>query len=120
MSMYVPDPAVKMTVFLIPVLKSCNCDDTSLNTFPVITAITRLSGLFSELFSNGSNFHSCIEKYLGGMPEEELDLSGANEGYWSSIQTVFPDIGEVVNTEQMVQHPQLHYKGIYDCVAKYR
>ncbi|KAI0216555.1 Mitochondrial genome maintenance exonuclease 1 [Lamellibrachia satsuma] len=73
-----------------------------------------------ELFSNGSNFHSCIEKYLGGMPEEELDLSGANEGYWSSIQTVFPDVGEVVNTEQMVQHPQLHYKGIYDCVAKYR
>lgn len=73
-----------------------------------------------EIFSNGSNFHSCIERFLGGTPEEELDLSGANEGYWASIQAVFTDIGEVMSTEKMVQHPQLHYRGKYDCVAKYR
>ena len=82
--------------------------------------LKHFSGLPSEIFSNGSNFHSCVEKFLGGTPEEELDLSGANEGYWTSIQAVFTDIGEVVSTEKMVQHPQLHYRGIYDCVAKYK
>lgn len=74
--------------------------------------------LISELFSNGTNLHLCIQKYLEG--QTDIDLKEPNQGHWASLEPVLGDITDVACTEKSVKHPVLRYKGILDCVANYR
>lgn len=74
--------------------------------------------LILELFSNGTNLHLCIQKYLEG--QSDIDLKEPNRGHWTSLELVLNDVTDVACTEKPVKHPILRYKGILDCVANYR
>lgn len=74
--------------------------------------------MIAELFSNGTNLHLCIQKYLDG--QSDINLKEPNRGHWTSLELVLNDITDVACTEKPVKHPVLRYKGILDCVANYR
>ncbi|KAK3597131.1 hypothetical protein CHS0354_038050 [Potamilus streckersoni] len=65
----------------------------------------------------GINTHDCIRNQLLG---QNIDLMAENEGHWKSVQHVLTEIGQVVDQEQDVIHPELFYKGKFDCIAAYR
>ncbi|XP_069116295.1 mitochondrial genome maintenance exonuclease 1-like [Argopecten irradians] len=68
----------------------------------------------------GSNLHTCIQKYLEGMSQDDLPLEEDNHGHWRSLAHVLPDISDVKAVEVGVSHQTLLYHGKFDCIAKYR
>uniref|UniRef100_A0A8D0EG30 Mitochondrial genome maintenance exonuclease 1 n=1 Tax=Salvator merianae TaxID=96440 RepID=A0A8D0EG30_SALMN len=75
-----------------------------------------------KLFEQGKLFHSALENLL---LNEETSLKGQEEdssvsGALASVQHVLQDVTGVRVLESAVQHENLHYRGIVDCVAKYR
>ena len=77
--------------------------------------------VFAELFSNGRNFHECVGEHLQfGTDVSELRLAEANGGLWESITPVLDHVTDVRLVESTVEHPVLGYKGVIDCVARYR
>lgn len=73
-----------------------------------------------DIINNGSSLHRCIEDYLLGIPESQLNIKEENLGHWKSLKTVIPYIDNVKILEKSVSHPYLMYKGIIDCVATFR
>lgn len=75
-----------------------------------------------NLFLQGELFHAALESIF--LPEEmatkERGEDSAVSGYLSSVQHVLKDISEVKALESAVQHENLQYLGLVDCVAKYR
>jgi genome maintenance exonuclease 1 len=74
---------------------------------------------FSDVFANGTNLHSCIERYLTGQ-KDRIEIRPGNEGHWESIEHVLQDVTGVQFVEHAVRHPDLKYSGIVDCIAEYR
>lgn len=77
--------------------------------------------LYQELLlSRGRSLHKNIYDLLCGQPSEALDVAPENQGHWESLQCILPEIQDVRFLETAVSHPHLQYRGIVDCVAKYR
>uniref|UniRef100_A0A0A9WWU3 Uncharacterized protein n=1 Tax=Lygus hesperus TaxID=30085 RepID=A0A0A9WWU3_LYGHE len=62
----------------------------------------------------GSNFHSAVGKFLLNDEVCKDDLC------MKSMKNVFPHITDIGVIESQVVHPQLAYRGVVDCVAKYK
>ena len=71
------------------------------------------------LLDNGVNLHECIYSKLSGNPDD-TELRKGNEGHWESISKVLPDVSDVIFMEKECVHPELFYRGKFDCIAKYR
>ena len=71
------------------------------------------------ILDNGLNLHECIYNQLSGQPDA-TPLTEGNQGHWESIAKVLPDVSEVMFMEKECIHPELFYKGKFDCIAKYR
>lgn len=77
--------------------------------------------LFLDLFRQGRLFHTAIDAILSGEDLLEEDNFAKNvSGYLQSISHVFDVITEVKAIESVVYHQTLQYRGIVDCVAKYK
>ena len=68
----------------------------------------------------GSTFRKHILKYLSGVPENDLEINDELKNYWSSARAVFPMFQQIVDCEGLVAHPNLKYKGVFDCLAVFR
>ncbi|KAF3708382.1 Mitochondrial genome maintenance exonuclease 1 [Channa argus] len=79
-----------------------------------------------NLFRQGKLFHSALEAILTSCVTIKDKYSGTPEfpaevqGYMESISHILDDIGAVRAIESTVQHANLNYVGIVDCVARYR
>ncbi|XP_053189249.1 mitochondrial genome maintenance exonuclease 1 isoform X1 [Scomber japonicus] len=77
-----------------------------------------------NLFRQGKLFHSALEDVLtsgdknlsSDTPEHPPEV----QGYLQSISHVLEDVRAVRAIESAVQHDSLGYRGIVDCVARYR
>ena len=59
-------------------------------------------------------------EFLSGKPEKDIQIMPKNEGHWLSIKSALAHIGDVKALEMAVLHPNLQYRGIFDCVAQYK
>lgn len=80
-----------------------------------------------NLFKQGKTFHSALEDFLtSGAKWTDQDPSEMSQyppevrGYMESVSHILEDIREVRAIESTVQHNELNYLGIVDCVARYR
>lgn len=74
----------------------------------------------ADMFQVGQTLHRWIEEYLSRKSFEELRAEDSIAGYWRSMQGVLGDISDVFLLETGVDHPFLLYRGVLDCVAKYK
>lgn len=70
------------------------------------------------LFRRGSILHQRIMLQLTG--SGQIVVPKEIENYWKSLSHVFPDVKDVELTEKRVYHPFLCYKGVFDCLAKFK
>ena len=68
----------------------------------------------------GMEFHNCVNKYLRGYPIVASKLTPNTNKCLNSIEWILKDITDVSYVETLVIHPKLGYKGVIDCIAKYR
>ena len=68
----------------------------------------------------GVNLHANIMEFLTGKPVREIQIMPDNQGHWDSLQNALAGLGEVTGLELMVTHPNLMYRGIFDCIATYK
>jgi genome maintenance exonuclease 1 len=73
-----------------------------------------------EVIWQGTNLHACVQQFLSGVPLDEIQIQEKIQGHWGSISPVLSDVSEIRALETNVTHPHLHYKGTFDCVAKYK
>ncbi|KAM9804228.1 mitochondrial genome maintenance exonuclease 1 [Neosynchiropus ocellatus] len=82
-----------------------------------------------NLFRQGKLFHSAVEKILvSGAAQRDTDSPREDspafppeiEGYMRSISQILKDVSAPSAIESAVQHDTLNYRGIVDCVARYR
>lgn len=52
--------------------------------------------------------------------EEVVDVKDAHEGHWESVKTVLGDVKNVKSLEFDCVHPEVFYRGKYDCIAEFR
>ena len=75
----------------------------------------------TDLFANGKNFHECVaEHLLLGSDVSDLPLNEDNRGLWMSVSPLLEHVSDVRLAEKFVEHPLLAYKGVVDCVARFR
>ncbi|RZF41445.1 hypothetical protein LSTR_LSTR000159 [Laodelphax striatellus] len=74
--------------------------------------------LNKENLARGALFHEYVRRYLVGETSND-ELPEKVQHYFKSLAAVFPHISDVKVVESHVAHPQLHYCGFIDCVAKY-
>ncbi|XP_053393925.1 mitochondrial genome maintenance exonuclease 1-like [Mercenaria mercenaria] len=70
------------------------------------------------IIDNGLNLHKCIELTLKG--EEGLNIKESNKGHWESVQTALGDVQKVKSLEYDCVHPEMFYRGKFDCIAEFR
>ncbi|GAB6020669.1 hypothetical protein CHUAL_003338 [Chamberlinius hualienensis] len=85
-----------------------------------VTSILQQTMPESKLFTVGRLLHKQIENRLLGQTALLEPMDERLKGYWKSVGHVFQHFSDVVLLEKKVQHPVLCYKGVLDCVAKYR
>ncbi|KAK0059808.1 mitochondrial genome maintenance exonuclease 1 [Biomphalaria pfeifferi] len=68
----------------------------------------------------GLNLHANIQDYLSGKPLSEIQIMPDNQGHWASLQSTFKTMSNITALEVGVFHPLLLYRGVFDCVAKYK
>ncbi|XP_029305520.1 mitochondrial genome maintenance exonuclease 1 [Cottoperca gobio] len=80
-----------------------------------------------NLFRQGKLFHSAVEDIMRSgatwknrNPSETPECPSEVQGYMESISHVLEDVRAVRATESTVEHAELNYLGIVDCVARYR
>ncbi|XP_070772288.1 mitochondrial genome maintenance exonuclease 1 [Enoplosus armatus] len=80
-----------------------------------------------NLFRQGKLFHSALEDILTSgatgkskNPSEAPEYPPAVQGYMESVSHILEDVKAVRAIESTVQHDTLNYRGIVDCVARYR
>ncbi|XP_053731096.1 mitochondrial genome maintenance exonuclease 1 isoform X1 [Synchiropus splendidus] len=82
-----------------------------------------------NLFRQGKLFHSAVEKILeSGAAQRDTDLPGEDSpafpieiaGYMTSISHILKDVSDPGAIESAVQHDTLNYRGVVDCVARYK
>ncbi|CAG0890148.1 unnamed protein product, partial [Darwinula stevensoni] len=74
----------------------------------------------TELLENGKRLHAVVRERLEGKLEGELSIDASIAGYWRSLGKTLDRVSEVKCLEKRLTHSVLPYKGIVDCVAKYR
>ncbi|XP_060561176.1 mitochondrial genome maintenance exonuclease 1-like [Ruditapes philippinarum] len=70
------------------------------------------------IINDGLNLHKCIEMTLKG--EEDVKVKGSHEGHWESVKTVLGDVKNVKSLESDCVHPEVFYRGKFDCIAEFR
>ena len=100
----------------------CEPNDVKNPSFPCPLSILPFLGLFRH----GKLFHNAVEDILTA----ELSARGPDppgawgspevEGFVESISHILEDVSGVRAMESTVQHRDLNYLGIVDCVARYR
>jgi hypothetical protein len=70
-----------------------------------------------DIFENGSRIHAQIKRHLTG--ETSTEPTDGTVGYWESIKTELANFHDVLAAETKLNHPNLIYTGIIDCVSKY-
>ncbi|KAL6101660.1 mgme1 [Pungitius sinensis] len=80
-----------------------------------------------NLFKQGKLFHSAVEDILASgatcqhrSPSDTSEYPLEVQGYMESISHVLDNVTAVRATESTVHHDALNYRGILDCVARYR
>ncbi|XP_005089645.1 mitochondrial genome maintenance exonuclease 1 [Aplysia californica] len=68
----------------------------------------------------GVNLHANVMEFLSGKPHSELQIMPDNEGHWASLQTALGALGDIKYIEAEILHPNLLYRGVFDCLAQYR
>lgn len=74
--------------------------------------------IFSEQLDRGKNFHECIKDHLMGRSDSADKFK--DNLCCKSVEHVLKNISDVVAVESFIVHPYLGYKGIFDCIAKYK
>ena len=74
--------------------------------------------LISDILDKGHNLHKSIELYLSG--DTEFKVAENNEGHWESVQHVLTEVTGVKVMEEECIHPEMFYRGKFDCIALYR
>ena len=69
-------------------------------------------------FRRGTALHQRIMLQLTG--SGQIAVPKEIENYWKSLSSVFTDVNDVELTEKRVYHPFLCYRGVFDCLAKYK
>lgn len=69
-------------------------------------------------FRRGTALHQRIMLQLTG--SGQIAVPKEIENYWKSLSSVFSDVNDVELTEKRVYHPFLCYRGVFDCLAKYK
>lgn len=70
------------------------------------------------ILDKGSNLHGCIEMKLQG--ETDITVHPKSQGHWESMQHVLGHVHDVKVMEQQCVHPEMFYKGKFDCIANYK
>lgn len=68
--------------------------------------------------SRGKLFHQCLHRHFSGATVVKSEITPEVAPIWESIEPLldkFQAPGQL--TEQAIEHPYLHYKGIVDCVS---
>ncbi|KAH9496160.1 Mitochondrial genome maintenance exonuclease 1 [Bulinus truncatus] len=68
----------------------------------------------------GINLHANITDYLSGKPINEIQIMPDNQGHWVSLQSTLKILSDVKAVEGEVLNPFLLYRGVFDCIAKYK
>ena len=76
--------------------------------------------LLAETLDRGEMFHEAVGQVLVGVAQEEVAVPEEAGELWRSISHVLPDFHTAHHVEAAVQHPYLHYRGKFDCVAEYK
>ncbi|XP_015263339.1 PREDICTED: mitochondrial genome maintenance exonuclease 1 [Gekko japonicus] len=75
-----------------------------------------------DIFQQGKLFHAAVEELLLAEenPVQDQEEHSSTSSYLASIQHVLQDVSGVRALESAVQHENLRYQGLVDCVAEYR
>ena len=76
--------------------------------------------MIAETLERGEAFHEAVSQAVLGVPQEEVAVAAEAESLWHSVSHVLPDFHTAQHVEMPVQHPHLHYRGKFDCVAQYK
>ncbi|CAL1542605.1 unnamed protein product [Lymnaea stagnalis] len=68
----------------------------------------------------GVNLHANIMEFLSKKPINEIQIMPENEGHWASLQSVFQAVSGVAALEVEVFHSYLFYRGVFDCIGRYK
>lgn len=110
-------------------LQNCSCTNTyGSSEFHILYSYSVVTCTYlSELFIQGGSFHSAVEDvltsgatWLDTDPPEPTGYPPEIQGYMESIAHILQDVGAVRAIESTVHHNTLNYRGIVDCVARYR
>ncbi|XP_015587069.1 mitochondrial genome maintenance exonuclease 1 [Cephus cinctus] len=71
----------------------------------------------NELLENGKLLHSSIQSTLTGTP---FEIPEKVKPSFESVQDVLKEVTDVKAIETHAVHSKLHYRGVVDCIAKYR
>lgn len=74
----------------------------------------------NETMRQGTNLHANIMEFLSGKREKELQIMPENEGHWTSLHTALQSVADIRALEMDVLHPALLYRGVFDCVGRYK
>ncbi|RUS88173.1 hypothetical protein EGW08_004070, partial [Elysia chlorotica] len=74
----------------------------------------------NETMRQGTNLHANIMEYLSGKEEKELQIMPENEGHWASVHSALQSVSDIRALEMDVLHPDLLYRGVFDCAARYK
>uniref|UniRef100_A0A1B6CNX4 Mitochondrial genome maintenance exonuclease 1 n=1 Tax=Clastoptera arizonana TaxID=38151 RepID=A0A1B6CNX4_9HEMI len=73
---------------------------------------------YAEQLSRGSEFHETIRKKLMG---ETISVNNeAITASMKSLQWIWPLLSSTIAVESHIFHPELCYRGITDCIAKFK
>lgn len=71
-----------------------------------------------DQLNRGSEFHESIRRILLGQEPKENTSDVASS--MKSLKHIWPHLNSTTVVESYVAHPQLGYRGVVDCVCKYR
>lgn len=71
------------------------------------------------MLNRGAEFHENIHRILLGKQQKE-NVSEVIAASIKSLQFIWPLLNSTVAVESHITHPQLGYRGIVDCVCKFK
>ncbi|GFO34547.1 mitochondrial genome maintenance exonuclease 1 [Plakobranchus ocellatus] len=74
----------------------------------------------NDTLRQGINLHANIMEHLRGKKRSDLQIMPENEGHWSSLHTALQSVSDIRALEMDVFHPALLYRGVFDCMARYK
>lgn len=68
----------------------------------------------------GSSVRKKILDHLKGIPEEKLKITSEYKNIWRSVKPVFSLLSNTLESEGLVVHKHLKYKGLFDSLSLFR